>query len=164
MHGKSSGLVRASQQGDLVKVRKLVEAGVDVKCSDEHGMGSLLTFTPSVIEYLLAMGADPNGQKNENGAPVLSGMAYKNNVDYIRRLLGGGADPNDVGERTGETALHSLLARAGEDVSSADCQAVVQLLMEHGADSNRCTIPGMMTFSFLYSDPWRAWPTRLRLL
>ena len=155
MCNNSAELVRASQQGDLAKVRKLIEVGVDVNSTDEHGMGPLLTFTPSVVEYLLSMGADPNRQRNENGAPVLSGMAYMNNVDCIRLLLSGGADANAVNERTGEAALHSSLARAGEDVSSADRQAVVRLLIEHGADPNRCTIPGMKTFSF-----WRDVRTR----
>jgi palmitoyltransferase len=155
MHNKSAELVRASLQGDLSEVRKLIEAGVDVNGTDEHGMGPLLTFTPSVVEYLLSVGADPNRQKNENDAPVLSGIAYMNNLECVRLLLGGGADPNAANEHTGETALHSSLARAAEDVSAADRQAVVQLLIEHGADPNRCTIPGMVTFAF-----WRDARTR----
>ena len=43
-------------------MRRLVESGADVNSVGEHGMGPLLTFTPSVVEYLLAKGADPNRQ------------------------------------------------------------------------------------------------------
>ena len=62
----SPELVEASQEGDLATVRRLVESGADVNSVGEHGMGPLLTFTPSVVEYLLSKGADPNRQANEN--------------------------------------------------------------------------------------------------
>lgn len=150
----SPELVRASLQGDLATVRKLVESGADVNSMDKHGMGPLLTFTPSVVEYLLSQGADPNLQKNESEAPVLVGIAYMNNVECVRLLLEGGADPNTITERTGETPLHSSLAR-GEDVSKTDRHAVVKLLIEHGADPNRRTIPGVTTLAF-----WRDVRTR----
>lgn len=155
MSHNSVELVRASQQGDLAEVRNLVEAGGDVNSTDEHGMGPLLTFTPSVTEYLLSMGADPNAQRNENGYPVLVGIAYMNNVECVRLLLDGGADPNTAAESTGETALHSSLARSERDLKSADRHAVVRLLIQHGADPNKCTIPGMKTFTF-----WRDVRTR----
>lgn len=155
MSHNSPELVRASREGDLTTVRKLVESGAEVNSEDEHGMGPLLSFTPSVIEYLLSIGANPNLQKNENGAPVLVGIAYMNSVECVRLLLDGGADPNAVTERTGETALHSSLSRSSENVSAADRQVVVKLLIESGADPNRCTIPGMKTFNF-----WRDVRTR----
>ena len=151
----SAALVRASVQGDLATVRKLVESGVYVNGADEHGMGPLLTFTPAVIEYLLSQGADPNRQRNESGATVLTGIAYMHNLECVRLLLAGGADPNAATERTGETPLHSVLARAGEDVSETDRHAVVTLLLAHGADPNRRTIPGAPTFGF-----WRDVRTR----
>lgn len=151
----SPELVRASQKGDLESVRQFVEAGVEVNSTDEHGMGPLLTFTPSVVEYLLSKGADPNRQKNESGAPVLVGVAYMNNAECVRLLLEGGADPNSVTERTGETPLHSSLAKSGTDVSARDRQAVIRLLIERGADPNRRTIPGVRSLAF-----WRDVRTR----
>src|SRR6188508_1077003 len=92
----SRELVRASQQGDLASVRKLVEAGADVNSIGDHGMGPLLTFTPSVMEYLLASGADPNRQTNESGHSVLLGIAYLNNIECVRLLLAAGADAKAV--------------------------------------------------------------------
>ena len=155
MPPQSAELVRASLQGDLATVRKLVESGIDVNGTDEHGMGPLLAFTPAVVTYLLSNGADPNRQRNESGAPVLVGIAYLHNVECVRLLLAGGADPNKAAERTGETPLHSALARSGEDVSEMDRHAVVKLLIEHGADPNRRTIPGVPTLAF-----WRDVRTR----
>ena len=100
----SPELVRASLDGDLATVRKLVESGADVNSVGDHGMGPLLTFTPAVMEYLLSQGADPNRQTNESGCPVLIGIAYMNNVECVRLLLSAGADPNAVTSDTGETA------------------------------------------------------------
>jgi cytohesin len=151
----SPELVRASQQGDLATVRKLVESGVDVNSTDGHGMGPLLTFTPSVLEFLLSKGADPNRQMNQNGAPVLVGVAYMNNVECVQLLLEGGADANAVMKHTGETPLHSSLAKSGDDVQAADRHAVVKLLIDRGADPNRRTIPGVTTLAF-----WRDVRTR----
>ncbi len=152
---QSSELVRASLQGDLATVKKLVESGVDVNGTDEHGMGPLLTFAPSVMEFLLSHGADPNSQRNESGAPVLVGIAYMNHLECVRLLLERGADPNITNERSGETPLHCVLARSGEDVSAADRQSVTKLLIEHGADPNRRTLPGAKTLAY-----WRDVRTR----
>jgi ankyrin repeat protein len=148
MPTNSPELVRASRQGDLATVQKLVESRVDVNSTDEHRAGTLLTFTPSVIEYLISNGADPNRQHNESGAPVLVGIAYMNNVECVRALLEGGADPNRARVSTGETPLHSSLAKSSENVSDADRHAVVQLLIDHGADPNLRTISGTYTLAF----------------
>lgn len=155
MSFNSPELVRASQRGDLAAVRTLVESGADVNSVGDHGMGPLLTRTPSVVEYLLSKGADPNRQTNEGGDSVLLGIAYLNNVDCVRLLLGAGADPNAVVKDTGETPLHGALAGAGDNVSAADRHAVVKLLIEHGADPNRRTAPGATSLAF-----WRDVRTR----
>ncbi len=151
----SPELVRASQQGDLAAVRKLVESGADVNSVGDHGMGPLLTFTPSVVEYLLSRGADPNRQTNEGGDAVLLGVAYLNHRDCVRLLLKGGADPTALVRGTEETALHGSLLGLGEQASPADRFAVVKLLIEHGTNPNRCTVPGIASSAF-----WRDVRTR----
>ncbi len=143
-------LVEASYQGDLARVRELVEAGADVNSVDQHGMGPLLTFHPDVIAYLLERGADPDLQTNESGAPVLLGLAFMNQVECVRLLLDAGADPKAGDSRTGETPLHAAITKAHEDRSE-----VVRLLLDAGADPNRATIPGIPTHGF-----WRDARTR----
>ena len=155
MSFNSPELVRASQRGDLAAVRQLVESGADVNSVGDHGMGPLLTFTPTVMEYLLSKGADPNRQTNESGHSVLLGIAYLNNLKCVRLLLQAGADVHAVVPETGETALHSALAGAGENASAADRHEVVRLLIQHGADPNRRTIPGRPSLAF-----WRDVRTR----
>jgi ankyrin repeat protein len=145
MSVNSPELVRASQRGDLATVRKLIESGADVNSIGDHGMGPLLSFTPSVVEYLLSKGADP----------VLLGIAYFNNVECVRLLLQAGADPKAVVRNTGESALHGCVIGLGENVSATDRHEVVKLLVQHGADPNRRTIPGVPTLAF-----WRDVCTR----
>jgi uncharacterized protein len=155
MPHNSPELVRASKQGDLDTVRRLVEAGADVNSVGDHGMGPLLTFTPAVTEYLLSMGADPNRQTNESGDPILAGVAYFNHRECVRLLLAAGADPNALVGGTEETALHGCLIGLGHQATAEDRFGVVKLLIEHGADPNRRTVPGMVTLAF-----WRDVRTR----
>lgn len=155
MEPRSLELKQAASSGDLARVRALVEAGVDVNATDKYGSGTLLTFHPAVMEYLLSKGADPNRQTNESGDPVLCGVAYFNNVECVRLLLQAGADPNALVNDTAETALHGCVIGLGSNVTASDCHAVVRLLIEHGADPNRRTVPGVATAAF-----WRDVRTR----
>lgn len=155
MSFNSPELVRASKVGDLATVRRLVESGADVNSVGEHGIGPLLTCTPSVLEYLLANDADPNRQTNEGGDSVLLGIAYLNHAECVRLLLAAGADPNAMVKDTGETPLHNALVGCGENATAVDRHAVVRLLIEHGADPNRRTIPGVESLAF-----WRDVRTR----
>ena len=151
MNPMSLNLKQAAFDGDLDAVRSLVESGADVNAADEHGAGTLLTFHPEIITYLLSQGADPNIQTNEYGASVLAGLAYVNEVDCVRILLQHGAHPNQGHAESLETPLHHALARAGD----TDGKELIQLLIDHSADVNAKTKPGIVSFNF-----WRDARTR----
>lgn len=60
-------------------------------------------------------------------------------------LIDHGANVNAANARTGETALHNALAKAGRPYF----HYVVRLLVEHGADVNAPTTPGVETGAFM---------------
>lgn len=146
MKSLSLELKQAAFNGDLDKVRSLVESGADVNATDEHGSGTLLNFHPTVTAYLLSKGADPNIQMNENGASVVAGLSYVNQVECVKLLLRHGADPNRGRDESLETPLHHALARAG-DTDRTDRRELIQLLIDHGADVNAKTKPGIGSFN-----------------
>ncbi len=143
-------LKHACFTGDLSSVRRLLDAGADPNSTDEHGSGTLLTFHPAVIECLLALGADPNIQTNENGASVVAGLAYVNKLECVRLLLCAGADANRGRDASGETPLHHALT-----TREPDRLLLVKLLLDHGADPNAKTKPGVKSYNF-----WRDVNTR----
>ena len=151
MESMSLDLKQAAFNGDLDTVRSLVESGADVNAADEHGSGTLLTFYPEIITYLLSKGADPSIQTNEYGASVLAGLAYVNQVDCVRLLLQHGTDANQGRAESLETPLHHTLACAGD----ADRIELLRLLIDHGADVNARTKPGTVSYNF-----WRDARTR----
>lgn len=151
MLANSPELVQASHEGDLAKVKTLLHSNVDVNSRNEHGQGTLLTFSPSVIGYLLSAGADPDAQTNEHGATVLAGLCYANSVESVRTLLEHGADPNHGRDETLETPLHHCLGGAHNPLGIAvdgDIEKVLQLLIDHGANANAKTRPGVESANY----------------
>lgn len=69
-------------------------------------------------------------------------MGHWRTVDF---LLKNGADPKFANQLTGETALHSSLAKAGRPYYIF----TVKLLVENGANPNAKTIPGVETGAFM---------------
>ncbi|MGI9517169.1 MAG: ankyrin repeat domain-containing protein, partial [Pirellulaceae bacterium] len=134
---RNDELVGATLAGDLEKVKELIEAGADPNSCDVNGMGTLLNFHPEVTEYLLAKGADPNLQRNENILPVLSGIVgYK---ELVKLMLDAGANVNRACEHNHETPLH--FAASGGDIE------LVKMLLDAGANPNAKTKPRMKTFA-----------------
>lgn len=148
----SSGLLlkNACCAGDVEEARRLLDLGTDPNSTDEYGSGTLLSFHPEVLELLIDRGADPDIQTNENGASVLAGLCYVNQLECVRILLQRGADPNRGREESGETPLHHALASR-----DGDREGVVSLLLDHGADPNAHTKPGILSLNF-----WREARTR----
>lgn len=133
---RNDELILAAVAGDLATVERLIEGGADPNSVDQHGMGPLLNFHPAVTRYLLEHGANPDLQRNENIAPVLVGVC--GHFECLRLMLEAGADANRASEHNGETALHGVAG--GSDLEA------VRLLLDHGANPNSRTKPGMKTY------------------
>ena len=58
---------------------------------------------PSLVELLLAHGANPN-TLNDRGQSPLAGAVFKNESDVVETLLAGGADP-DLGTPSAAEAM-----------------------------------------------------------
>ncbi|WP_417849884.1 ankyrin repeat domain-containing protein [Thalassoglobus sp.] len=150
MSTNSLQLKQASFDGDIDTVRQLLDAGADPNSTDEYGSGTLLTFHPKVIQFLLARGADPDIQTNKMGRPVLIGLTHGDHLECVRLLLESGANPNRACAVTGETALHGAVTN-----KELDRTQIVKLLLDHGADPNAKTKPGVTSETF-----WRDARTR----
>ena len=144
----SLDLKYAAAAGDLDKVRLLVESGADPNSADENGSGTLLSFHPSVIAYLFANGATPDSQTIENGASVLAGLCYVNQLECVKLILEHGAKPNLRRSETLETPLHHAIAN---DASTE----LADLLIRHGADVDARTKPGLYSYNFFGDTPTR---------
>jgi hypothetical protein len=120
----------AANEGDVERVKKLLEKGADPNARN------VVSWTPlhvvasknhiEIAKLLLEHGADPNVQE-EHGRTPLHVAVSKNYVDMVRLLLEHGADPNTQDEN-GHTPLHWAAFYGQVDV--------VRLLLEHGADPN----------------------------
>ena len=148
MSTTSFDLKHAASRGDLETVRSLIEAGADPNAADESGSGTLLSFHPAVTTFLLANGADPDIQTNENGASVLAGLCYVNQLECVKLILEHDANPNLGRKESHETPLHHAIAN---DASTE----LIAVLIQHGADVNRKTKPGVYSFNFFGDTPTR---------
>lgn len=93
----------AAGDGDLRKVRELVESGYDINAFDEG-----LSFTPlhhavkgghiEVVKYLLSVGADVNAQEEEKiGETPLGEVSANCSYEMAELLVKAGANPTILG-------------------------------------------------------------------
>lgn len=95
----------------------------------------------ALIENCLNRGAEINARPD--GSTALEAAAYHGQVEACELLLAKGADANAFAESTGETVLHQVISKR----DSARTR-IVELLVAAGADVNRKTLPGVVTFAF----------------
>jgi uncharacterized protein len=96
----------------------------------------------SALRFLLANGESLETLGRDMG---LSAAAFHGHWRLCQFLLEQGANVNFAAEDTGEIPLHAALSKSDSEVHAL----VVRVLVEHGADPNRATKPGVETGAFM---------------
>ena len=105
-----AALRKAANNGDLKRVKELVELGTDVNAQDDEGGWGMTPLTwaayrghKDVVEYLLEQKADIN-KPCKLGQTALWDAANLGHSGIVKLLLDNGADP-DIQDKDGFTAL-----------------------------------------------------------
>jgi hypothetical protein len=137
-------LLDAVEEGDIARVKKLLDRGANLNAKD------ILGYTPlhkaamygdiELVDLLLRYGADANAKTDKAETP-LHLAASRGQADVVKMLLERGADVNARDEK-GWTPLHFA---AFNNHSNA-----AKMLLENGADAN-IRYNGRKTFKFVES-------------
>jgi ankyrin repeat protein len=157
--GGLTPLLFAVREGNLETVKALVELGADVNQTSEYGWSALLVATHNRFYklgvYLLEHGAKPNianeggwnplyiatDNRNIEGGDYPTRKPDMDHLDYIKRLLAAGANPNLRMKSSTETRTvftNQWLYEEGATPFLRAAQSgdivLLKLLLEHGAD------------------------------
>ncbi len=127
-------------------VFELIAQGQAANATDSDGV-SLIRWCAyygdvSGIRFLLNQ-----GERIESLGPNLdlNGACFHGHWRLCQFLLEDGADANLALPETGETPLHAALSKANR----LQYDSVIEVLLAHGADPNRATLPDMETGAFM---------------
>jgi len=162
--GGLTPLIFATRQGDEDTVQALLKAGAQVNETSEYGWTALLDATQNrfyrIGVYLLDHGADPNIANEGGWTPLYIATDNRNieggdyptrkpdmdHLDFIKRLLAGGAKTNLRMRSSTETRTvftHQWLNEEGATPFLRAAQSgdlvLMKLLLEHGADPSVAT-------------------------
>jgi ankyrin repeat protein len=177
--GGLTALHFAVREMDMDSVKALVEAGADVNQVSEFGWTPLLTATQNrsyqIGAYLLERGADPNIANEGGWNPLYIATDNRNiesgdyptrkpdmdHLEFIKKLLDAGADPNLRMNSSTETRTiftHQWLREEGATpflraAQSSDID-LMKLLLEHGADPNIATSVGVTPLMVASGIAW----------
>ena len=161
--GGLTPLLFAAREADLESVKVLLAAGVDVNQTSEYGWTALLVATQNrayqLGVFLLEHGANPNLANVGGWNPLYLATDNRNiergeyptrkpdmdHLDFIKRLIAAGANPNQRMHSSTETRTvftNQWLYEEGATPFLRAAQSgdvvLMKLLLEHGADA---TIP-----------------------
>jgi ankyrin repeat protein len=113
----------------VVEVRRLIEAGADVRLANNYGATPMSiaaeVANTEIVKLLLDAGADPDSP-NADGMTALLAVARTGNVEAAKLLLDHGATVDAREAFGGQTALMWAAARRHPPM--------IDLLLAHGAD------------------------------
>ena len=132
---KGKPIHRAAYEGDLEKVKKIIE-----RHPNQINVQDAMDFTPlhlasgkghtEIVEFLLNNGADTELETCTGHTPMMLAAWYAGDGKYetIKTLLEHGAKVNHKEDGDGGTALHYAAMYSGKEV--------INLLISYGADVN----------------------------
>jgi len=118
-------------EGDLAKVRQLVESGTDIDTKDKFGWTptywALSAGQKEMAEYLLNKGADVTAKTND-GCTLLHQASKAGFVEIVKQLIAKGVDVSAATVKTGRQPL--------ADAAGYGHEEIVKLLVAKGVDVN----------------------------
>jgi len=133
-----SALHVAAREGDLEKVKRLIEEGADINAKDTAletplSLAIISEKNNDLVKFLIAKGADVNAKTRLGGYLILHVACGSSPLDVIELLIAKGADVNAKAPVGGFTPLHIACVQGRKDVA--------ELLIAKGADLNARTTP-----------------------
>jgi hypothetical protein len=125
-----TALPKAAREGDLARLKSLLDSGADPNRRDANGRTALVEAVAggqaAAARALLAAGAHPNLTSSGGRTPLIE-AAIGGHVEIARLLIAAGADVNlaergagsalEAAEREGYTEMAALLRRSGARTS-----------------------------------------------
>lgn len=139
--GQDADLLRAAADGNVFKVRDLLDAGANINARTANGstplQGALYYGWPQTAELLISRGANINA-RTDQGVTPLHQAAWSDLPQICRLLLSRGADPN-ARTNQGVTPLMWAANRGYADVAT--------VLIEGGARTDLRAADGATALS-----------------
>ncbi|MDR2169899.1 MAG: ankyrin repeat domain-containing protein [Planctomycetaceae bacterium] len=127
-------LFETIEQGDLDKLKNLIDSGANVNAKDEDNWTLLhcaasYNSNSSILKYLVLQGADVNAKDEDGWTALHYAASENNNVEIVEYLISQGIDGN-VKNKDGSTPLHCAAKNSNASID------ILKLLESHGADVN----------------------------
>ena len=143
-------LIKASRNGDVVTIKRLLSEGVDVNFKDDNEMTSLMfasvysnnTSSLEIVKLLLDNGANVNDKNNKGHSSLMISSEHSNStssLETVKLLLDNGADV-DAKSNQGATSL--MFA------SRYSTRETVKLILDRGANINAKSNIGSTSLMF----------------
>lgn len=133
-------LIAAAKSGNIDQVRELVENGADPNYSwIPPFMWAYFERNVDIAKYLIKQGGNVNHDVFSEGV-LLSFAARDGELRFCEYLIDVGANVNHGMPKGGETPLHNA--------AEANQLSAIEMLIEHGAEVNRCSKSGESELEF----------------